>query len=291
MLSADPAAQLLLIVFLVGTMAGIGLQVKWVEIEGIFRRKRLLLRSLVLNFVLIPMFGVFLARALRPDPAVATALVLFACAPGGLSAIQFAGKAKGALAYSSAITLLLSLLALIVSPVLMTLALPSGTDLTVPYLRALGLLLVLFVLPLAVGVTVHEKAAAAAGKLAKPLVLIGTLAFVGMIVRTTAMRNEATAALAKQEIGVVLLLLVFAIVAGWLLAGRVTDERRVLADTSSMRNAALCFFIAANSFPEEKVQIAITAFAALMVPINFLFTVIVVAGEKIVAKRRAKAPA
>ena len=160
-----------------------------------------------------------------------------------------------------------------------------------PYLRGLGLLLVLFVLPLAVGLLVHEKASGAASKLVKPLVLIGTLAFVAMIVKTTAMRNEATSALARQETGAILLLVVFSIVAGWLLGGRVTDERKVLADTSSMRNVALCFFIAAHSFPEEKVQIAVTACAALMVPMNFLFTVIVAVGGKIAAKRQAKAAA
>jgi BASS family bile acid:Na+ symporter len=291
MLRADPVAEAFFIIFIVGCMAGIGMEVNRAQIAEVFRRKSLLARSLVLNFVLIPIFGVLLARTLTQDPAVATALVLFACAPGGLSAIQFSGKAEGALAYARALTLLLSFLALIVSPVLMTLAWPSGTELPVPYLRGLGLLLVLFVLPLAIGLVVHERAAAVAGKLAKPLVLLGTVAFVAMIVKTTAMRNEATAALARQETGTILLLVVFAIVAGWLLAGRVADERKVLADTSSMRNAALCFFIAAHSFPEEKVQIAVVACAGLMVPMNFLFTVVVAVGGKIAAKRQAKASA
>ena len=288
MLRSDPVAAVLFIVFLVGTMAAIGFQVSRAEIVEVFRRKGLLGRSLVLNFVLIPAFGVLLARTLPLDPAVATALVLFACAPGGLSAAQFTSRATGALAYASGITLVLSVLAVIVSPALMALALPRGTDLAVPYVRAFWSLLVLIVLPLAVGVAVHKNAAVLAAKLAKPIGLVGTLAFVGMIVRTASTRGEATAALAKAETGAVLLLLVFAIVAGWLFAGRVRDERRVLADTSSMRNVALCFFIASNSFPEPKVQVAIVAFAGLMVPINFLFTVIVTVGGKILAKRQVR---
>ena len=122
MLRADPVAEAFFIIFLVGSMAGIGMEVHRAQIAEVFRRKGLLLRSLVLNFILIPVFGVLLARTVTSDPAVATALVLFACAPGGLSAIQFSGKAKRAVAYASALTLLLSFLALIVSPMLMTLA-------------------------------------------------------------------------------------------------------------------------------------------------------------------------
>ena len=58
--------------------------------------KGLLLRSLLANFVAVPIVGIVLARTLPLKPEAATALLLLACTPGGISALQFTTKIKGA---------------------------------------------------------------------------------------------------------------------------------------------------------------------------------------------------
>jgi predicted Na+-dependent transporter len=55
-------------------------------------------------------------------------LVMLACAPGGLSALQFLTKTKDeeSLSYVGGIVIVLSLLAIFISPAMMSLALSPG---------------------------------------------------------------------------------------------------------------------------------------------------------------------
>ena len=67
------------------------------------------------------------------------------------------------------------------------------------------------------------------------------------------------------------------------------DTRRVLATTTSMRNAALGLAVALNSFSGRQVDVAIIAFSALMIPPNMLFTVYEIVHERRKAKSAVKA--
>lgn len=124
------------VAFIMASMAGIGLQVSLGKLRTALRVRGFLGRALVANFVLIPAVGVGLARlVVTMGSASASAFVLLACAAGGPSALQFTSKARGALTYAGEMGFVLSLLAVLFSPLLMSLALPAGTSLVVPYAR------------------------------------------------------------------------------------------------------------------------------------------------------------
>ncbi|MBN1510089.1 MAG: bile acid:sodium symporter [Sedimentisphaerales bacterium] len=280
----DPAARIATWTFLVGTMLSIGLKVTPSELLSALRQRSLMIRSLVVNFLIVPALGLLLVSLVPMSTDVAVGLLLMAAMPGGLNAIQFTSKAPGALNYAATLLFVLSLLGVVVSPTLATWMLPwQEPEFVIPLGRVIGLLLVAVVLPLAAGLALHRASARLAGKLAKPVALVGTVTFVVAVILLMARRKEAMASLTGAELAAMLGLILASMVVGGLLGGPSAETRRVLATATSMRNAALGLVVALNNFPGRHVAVAVIAFSALMIPPNMLLTV-----YAIVRARRGK---
>ncbi len=283
----DPVTRVLFYLFIIASMLGVGLKVRGDEILFALKSKGLMVRALLANFVLIPAFGILCAQIIPMKPELAMTLVMLACAPGGLSALQFLTKAKDekSLSYAGGIVIVLSLLAIFISPAMMALALPQDMSLTTPYTRAFLFLLVFLLAPLLVGVFVHQKARTIAPKLAKIITLVGTLAFVAVIVMTLGMRREAKASIGKWGLLGMLLFILFSMAVGWFLGGPRKEMRPLLATASSMRFVALSLAIAVRSFPDAGLEYPLVAFASLMIPSNAILTFITMIRSKKAKKR------
>ena len=284
----DTLTKALFYVFLVGSMLGIGLKVGKDEILSVVRDKSWLVRMFVANFLLIPAVGILAARALPMKPENALALILLACAPGGMSAVQFLSKKKeaAALAYGGGTTALLSFLSIFISPFLITLAIPKGMTLTVPYGKAILFVSLFMLLPLVLGILVHRTAEKAAHKLGGPVALIGTLAFIAVIIRLLALTKWAKGELGKRGLIGIILFILISMLIGWILGGPRKFTRPVLATASSMRFIALCMAITIRSF-DSAVMTPLVAFASIMVTANLVFMVILKVGGKRAEKRAA----
>jgi BASS family bile acid:Na+ symporter len=276
----DPLTKALAIVFLTTTMAAIGLQVTFREIVMALRRRSLMIRSLVVNLIVVPVLGLLLVKLVPMSRDAGVGLLLLAAAPGGLNALQFTSKSKEALCYAAALLFILSLLAVLLSPALAAVLLPLGEPLTVPYGRAIGLLFLYLLLPLVVGLAVHRVSKRLANRSSKPMALCGTVCFVVVVIRLMAQRKQAIAALGRTELAVMVGFILVTMILGWLFGGPSNQNRRVLATTTSMRNAALCLLIALDSFPGTDVIVTVVAFSALMIPPNMLLTVYGVIKER-----------
>jgi BASS family bile acid:Na+ symporter len=195
----DPVARSLFYLFIIASMLGVGLKVRGDEILSALKSKGLMVQALLANFVLIPAFGILCARIIPMKPELAMTLVMLACAPGGLSALQFLTKTKDeeSLSYVGGIVIVLSLLAILISPAMMALALPQEMSLTTPYARAFLFLLVFLLAPLLLGVFVHQKAHTIALKLGKVMSLVGMFAFFAVVGMTLGMTKEAKASIGK----------------------------------------------------------------------------------------------
>ncbi len=215
----DTLTRAFFYVFLVGSMLGIGLKVRNDEILGVVRDKGWLFRSLAANFIIIPALGVLAARTIPMKPENALALILLACAPGGTSALQFLTKVKDeeALAYAGGTAFLLTFLSILISPALIAVSVPQRMPVEAPYGGAILLLGVFMLLPLVLGTFVHIKAEAVAHKLAGPVSLIGTLAFIGIIVKTLALTKQAKADVGKPALAGIIGFILVSMLVGWIL--------------------------------------------------------------------------
>ena len=286
----DSLEKALVLVFLVTAMASLGMQITAADLRAQAAWRGLRWRTLLANFVVVPAGGILLARLFVADPGTARALVLLACTPGGLSALQFTTKAKGVAAYAGATACLLALLAVFLSPLILALTMPAADSVAAPaagawqvilsflslpmvLARACGFLVFFLVVPMLLGMLVQARAAHLALRLSKVLGLTSVVVFVTLIVVLMAPRKEAMLQIGGQAIALLFVLILFSMLVGWLLGGPETETRQVLASATSMRNVALALPIAAT-FPDASAVLpALIAFSALMVPPNLLLAI------------------
>jgi BASS family bile acid:Na+ symporter len=246
-----------------------------------------MVRALLANFVVVPALGVLLTRLIPMQPTIADAVVLLACSPGGISAVQFTSKRKQVVAFAGASAFIITALSVFLSPILLFIFFPGNEPLVVPYARAFWLVALLLLAPLALGVLVRERAEHLADQLAKPVELLGTLAFVVFVAMTLSRRQAATGALNGGVVAGMLGFIVITMIVGWTMGGPKRETRQVLASATSMRNVALCVTITTGSFPGAGIEVPLVAFSALMIPPNMIYTIVTMALNSRARRREA----
>lgn len=259
--------------FIITAMLSIGLRVTGGEIVAALKDTRLIARVILANLVLVPLLGLLIVKVFTLPVDCQVGILLLAFAPGGGNAIQFTGKIKSHIAHAAGTIFLLSILALLVTPLMANLILPMNTEVSIPYFRVIGILIAVFLLPLLAGCYMQKQYPQLSERIRKPVVIISNVAFVALILLTMAVKKGAMKELGWQLIVALLVLIVGSMLIGWCLGGPEKGMRRVAAANTSMRNAALCLMLAVAGLPERNVDLVVLAFMALMVPPNMLFFV------------------
>ncbi len=269
----DPLTATCTLIFLITTMAAIGMKATLEELLSAISDRSLMIRSLVVNIIVVPLLGLLLVMVIPMSQDAKIGLLLLAAAPGGLNAVQFTSKTKNSLCYAASLLFILTFLSILLSPVIAAFLLPVKTQFTLPYGQIIGFLLLFLLLPLVIGFALQRLSKKYADLLSKPLAIIGTVLFIVVVILMLARRKEAMSELSKIELLVIVGFIILTMIIGWLFGGPLQETRRILATATSMRNAALCFIIAVNGFPDTNVIAAVVAFSGLMIFPNMLFTV------------------
>jgi bile acid:Na+ symporter, BASS family len=269
----DIPCKVLSYIFVISTMLTIGLRVTGHEILSSLNDRKLMARVLLANIVLVPLLGILIAKIFQLSADSQVGIILLACAPGGINAIQFTGKVKSHIAFAAGLLFLLNIIAILVTPLIARVCLPPQIHVTMPYLKFAGILTAIMLLPLLAGFSIHRHLARLSEIFYKPLLILSNLTFVTVIILTMQVKKAAMGELGWRLVVAMLLLIVGSMIIGGLLGGAEKGARRVIATTTSMRNAALCLMLAVVGFPERNVELSVLAFMALMVPPNMLFMV------------------
>ena len=181
--------QALLAIMILVIMFGMGASLTLKEFRLILERPRGVLIGFMSQFGIMPVLAYGLARVLDLPPALAVALVLIGCLPGGSTSNMFAYFARGSVALSITMTAASTVMALVMMPLLLNLyaggfaaevaasvaASGDGTTFVIPHLNIIiSLLLVL--IPVAAGM-VLKKVSPGWAKAAED-----TAAFTGILV-------------------------------------------------------------------------------------------------------------
>jgi BASS family bile acid:Na+ symporter len=268
----DLLPRILTLLFLVTAMLSVGLQTTAGDLRSLLKSKGLLLRSLLANFVAVPIVGIVLVRTLPFKPEAAAALLLLACTPGGISALQFTTRIKGASLFAGSSAFLLTFVAVFLSPALVALVLPGDISVVIPYGRALLFVVVFLLLPLLAGTLVRGRRELLAEKLSKLCAIMSLVLFIVVLVLIMGQRKEAMNAVGKEALLYMLIFIIISMAVGWVMGGPAKETRPVLATVTGMRHVALSVLIALNAFPDQAVQAPLLAFSALMVPPSMLLT-------------------
>ena len=253
---ATPVAML---VFVLSSMLAMGLDLTVGQIVAPLRNARLVVLSLLVNFVLMPLGALALAAQLRLDQPLGVGLLLLGVAAGAPFLPKLAQIAKGNLAFGVGLMVLL----MVVTVGYLPLVLPSLlAGVTVNPAQIARSLLLLMLLPLAGALAVKAYSADIAAR-TKPL--LDRLSNLGLIVLvlliTVANVNNVLAVFGTRGILAGLLFIAIGFVAGWLLGGPDTSTRRVLALGTAQRNIAAALVVGSQSFSDPKVVVMVVVVA------------------------------
>jgi len=116
-----PIDKALLAVMILVIMFGMGASLTPEDFKGVLKRPRLIFIGFLSQFGFMPLIALGLCLALDLPPAVSISMILVGCLPGGSTSNLFAYFARGHVALSISMTTASTLMALVMTPLLMNL--------------------------------------------------------------------------------------------------------------------------------------------------------------------------
>ncbi|MDQ7826485.1 MAG: bile acid:sodium symporter [Candidatus Eremiobacteraeota bacterium] len=263
--------DLLSCIFFASAMLSIGITVTGGQIIASLKDYRLGARVLLANLVLVPGLGLLLVRLFQLSVDNTLGILFMACAPGGLNAIEFTGRIRSHLASAAGILFLLNVAALAFTPLLIHVLISCPMLVTLPYLQIVLFLVLGLLVPLLCGCVIYRRWPSFSDRIRRPLVLTADVSFLAIMLITLVIKKKATHLVGDATLLVIVLLTLGSLAIGWILGGRDGEMKKILAATTSMRNAALSLLIAVAGFSMRDMDVAIVASAAVMFTLNKLF--------------------
>ena len=245
--------------FVVSSMLAVGLGLTVTEIVAPLRSGRLLAAALGANFVLMPLAAFAIARGLQLAEPLGIALLLLASAAGAPFLPKLVGVAKGDLARSVGVMVLL----MVVTVGYMPLVLPHLlAGVSVDAAKIARSLVFLMLLPLAVGLAVRAKLAGLASRTRPWLDRISSLSLVVLIGALLLVNIAKVFGLFGTRgilASVVFVLAGYAI--GWLVSGGPRGAKSVMALGTSQRNIAAALVVGGQNFEDPNVVLMVVVVA------------------------------
>jgi BASS family bile acid:Na+ symporter len=261
------------LVFVVTSMLAMGLSLIVAQIMAPLRNARLVILALVANFVLVPIVAYLITSIYPLSDGLKIGLLLVSTAAGAPFLPRLAQIAKGNLAFSVGLMVLL----MVFTIAYMQLVLPQllqGVSVD-PWSIARPLIL-LMLIPLAIGLLIKARYAQIADAVHPYLARASTIALILLI--TAGLLAHLSAVLGVFGNGGIIALLLFLALAfgfGYLLGGKDGGIRSVLGLGTAQRNLSAALVIATANFADEPDVIVMV----LVLGLVDLIMLMLIAGE------------
>ena len=231
-------------------MFGMGLTIRVDDFKVVFTRPKDVIVGCIAQFTIMPMTAYVLAKAFGLEAGLMAGVILVGCCPGGTASNVISYFAKGDVALSVGMTAVNTLLAPLVTPFLVFLALNETVEVDTVgmFLSMVKVVLAPLILGFAITYLRPEVTDKASGAL--PLISVMAIALIVMCVISHSVDRLMTCGLAVFAVVALHNLIGYA--AGYgasILAGMDRTRRRTLAIEVGMQNSGLATSIASTSFP------------------------------------------
>jgi BASS family bile acid:Na+ symporter len=253
------AATVAMLSFVVSSMLAMGTGLTVAQIIEPLRNARLLVLALLANFVLMPLVAFALGKVLWLEEPFGIGLLVLGCAAGAPFLPKLAELAKGNLAFAVGAMVLLMVVTVGYLPVVLPLLL-EGVSVD-PWKIARSLIL-LMLLPLAVGLALKAYYGAMAARVKPALDWISNVSLILLVLLISAANiDKVLDVFGTRGILAGLLFIALGFAIGWLLGGPGNDTRRVLALGTAQRNIAAALVVGSQSFSDPKVVVMVIVVA------------------------------
>ena len=258
-----------MIVFVISCMLAVGLSLTARQVVAPLRNARLVTFALLANFILMPLAAIAIGRLLQLDAPLGAALLLLGAAAGAPFLPLLAGIAKGHLAFSVGLTVLLMVLSVVYMPLVLPLLL---NGISVDPLKIATSLLLLMLLPLGVGLAVKSGLERVAVRLEPLFSTVSNLTLVLLmaLIFVTNIQNILSLYGTRGVIASALFLVAGSII-GWFLGGPAAETRSVMSLGTAQRNIAAALVVAKQNFSDQRVVVMVVVIAIVGLILLFPF--------------------
>ena len=274
-------ATLALLVFVIGSMASMGLSLKISQILAPLKNIKLVILALAVNFILVPILAYLITLALPLDEPLRIGLILLSTAAGAPFLPKLAEVSKGNIPFSVGLMVLLMIVTIIYLPIVLPLLLG---DVEVNPWDIAQSLIVMMLIPLAIGLFINARYEETAAKIQPTFgqasnIAILVLAVLGLVLNF------------KDMIGLVgswgilagIIFIVLAAVIGYFLGGSDSGIKSVMGLGSGQRNISAALVVAGQNFGLDVITYL------MVISVIGLVILMPLAGE--LGKRRGRAAA
>jgi BASS family bile acid:Na+ symporter len=253
------AVTVAMLSFVISSMLAMGTALTVSQIFDPLRNVRLVVLALVANFVLMPLGAFALAKVLWLDEPFGVGLLLLGCAAGAPFLPKLAQLAKGNLPFGVGAMVLLMVITVAYLPIVLPLLLPG---VTVNPVRIAQSLVLLMLLPLAIGLFVKARYDATAARVKPTLDWLSNVSLILLIALITVVNfDKVLQVFGTRGILAGLLFIALGFCIGWMLGGPGNDTRPVLALATAQRNIAAALVVGSQSFSDPKVVVMVIVVA------------------------------
>lgn len=259
-------AQLSVLVFVIGSMFSLGLSLTMKQIIDPLRNARMVILALVANFILVPILAYALAIIFNLDESLRIGLILLSTAAGAPFLPKLVDVAKGNIAFSVGLMVLLMVITIIYLPIVLPLLL-SGVEVN-PWDIAQSLIIMMLI-PLAIGLFIKARYEEAADKIQPTFGTAANIALLVLVVAGLVLNFSSMIALIGT-FGILagIIFILISLVIGYLLGGSEPGDRSVMGLGTAQRNIAAALVVAAQNFDTDVLTylmvIAVIALVVLM---------------------------
>lgn len=258
-------SQIAVLVFVVTCMltAGLGLSVR--ELIAPLRRVRLVLLAVLANFVVAPAIAYGLTVMIPLERPHAIGLLLLGGAAGAPFLPKLAELARGDLAFSVGLMVLLMIGSVICMPIMLPMLIPGLVSKPWPLLKPL---LFTMLLPLAAGIGFRAVAHSWAAWIRPVFGGVSNMSMVLVLVLMTGLNFQSLiGTIGSGAIFVAMVFVACSLATGYALGGPSPATRSVLGVGTGQRNIPAALLIATQNYPNDPgvvVMLLVTALAGLI---------------------------
>ena len=234
------------LLFVVTSMLALGLSLTIAQIVEPLKNIRVVLLALLANFVLVPLLAYAIPLIIPLDQELVVGLVVLGTAAGAPFLPKLVQGARGNIALGVGLMVLLMVGTIIYMPIVLPLLLPG---VAINPLDIAKSLVVLMLIPLALGLMIKSHSPDSAGPWAAVMNRVSSVSLLIMMVLALGLNlSNVLDLIGSGGILATVLFLIGSLVIGALLGGRDPATRSVMALGTAQRNVSAAIAVAAQNF-------------------------------------------
>lgn len=230
-------------------MFSMGLTLSIADFKRVLAMPKLIFSGLVLQYTIMPVTALLLAKLLQLDPALTIGLILVGTCPGGTASNVITYLARGNVALSISLTSFSTLFAVVLTPGITLLL--ADTSIDIPTGKMLLSILTIVIFPVGLGLALKHFYSYRVNSIEAYLPLVATTAIIFIIAIITALNAEQFSQIGLSLLIAVALHNLIGLFTGYSFAkwlGYQPRECRTMAIEVGMQNSGLAVALAIKHF-------------------------------------------